>query len=101
MASAAAVATSVSRSPLPDQEQDDILNTTGTITSADATLPDEIPPVEDDEEDADVARPVRRKPGPPISNGAQEDEDELLADEDEDADEELFGSEPDDATAIP
>lgn len=101
MASAAAVATTLSQSPQPYQEEDNVLlNTTGTITGAEDRLPDEPPvPLNDDDvdEDEDVARPARRKLIAQTSNGARdEDEDGDLEDDTRDADEDLFGSEPED-----
>lgn len=103
MASAAAVAADASRSPLPYQEHDDVWNTTGTITGADVTLPDEVPAAEDDDdEDDDILRPGRRKPGATMLNGSREkdsEEDDIV--DDKDADEELFGSDPDDAASSP
>lgn len=103
MASAAAVATNASRSPLPDHEVDDVYGTTGTITGADTNLPDEAPPaVEDgDDDDEDIARPTRRKPAAADLNGVRDDEDEELADENRDAEDELFGSDPEDPLSSP
>ncbi len=103
MASAAAVATNASRSPLPDQEQDDVFGTTGTITGADAVLPDEISPAleDDDDEDEDIARPVRRKPAAPATNGLRDDEDEDVATGNNGGDEDLFGSDPEDPLSSP
>jgi len=89
MASAAAVATDISQSPLPYQENDDELGVTGTITSKDDIVP--LPNLNNDEEnhEDDILPTTRRRHVPFSANdNAQSDEDAQVARE---MDDELFG----------
>lgn len=109
MASAAVVATNASQSPQPFLEHDETLDTTGTIASADATLPDEVAGADDDDDEDDVARPTRRKPAATMDDALFGDDDEAPGNGDanhaedlnSDDDAELFGSEPDDEGSSP
>ena len=100
MASAAAVATDISKSPMPDHEQNDELGTTGTITSADkgpSTLPfnhaghDDDDDDEDDEDDDIRPNPGRKRATSPGIFGGQDGEDDG-----DDGEGGLFGSEEED-----
>ena len=89
MASAAAVATDISQSPLPYQDQDDELGVTGTITSKDDTIP--LPRLNNDEEDDedDILPTTRRRHvSPRVNDNLQDSEDAQVARE---MDDELFG----------
>lgn len=86
MASAAAVATDISKSPIPDQEVDETLNTVGGITRADHFRSQESA---SEEEDDDITRPTRRKlQTNGVNPDAPNDEEDLGDDDDAD----LFGS---------
>lgn len=86
MASAAAVAVDIERSPLPDHEQNDELGTTGTITSRDNAA------AAIAELDNDIAVPTARpRTNGQLQNGPNGKGDEQTA-EDEAIDQDLFGS---------
>lgn len=92
MASAAAVATDISQSPLPYQEKDDELGVTGTITSTDDPVP--LPTLnndEDDDEDDIQPSTRRRHVSSRANDNSQSDEDAQVARE---MDDELFGEGP-------
>lgn len=94
MASAAAVATTIDQSPPPIQEYDETTNTTATIIGANEKLPDEVD--DDADDDEDITRPTRRLPIAPTTTAQVEDQDELADGDEDDLDENLFGSDAED-----
>lgn len=95
MASAAAVATDISKSPLPYLEQDDELGTTGTITSVNDPVPstlDDGPAADDDDEEDDIQPSTRRRHVSPGANDKSlQDDDDDEAQVNQEMDDELFG----------
>jgi len=92
MASAAAVATDIARSPLPDHEVNEELGTVATVIGATDDVPNGA--IDDDDED-DVAVKPKRKGVASKANGVDGDGDvEMGEDQDEEAamDKDLFGS---------
>jgi len=94
MASAAAVATDISRSPLPVHEVD-ALGGTVTINSTngppDGVNDDGADDDDDDDDDDDIAVKPKRKNAQPTTNGVDDDGDVEMAKE-EAMDKDLFGS---------
>lgn len=85
MASAAAVATDIARSPLPDHEVNDALGT--ELTTVDDTNR------ASDDDDEDIAAKPKRKAASSALNGVEDDGDVDMEEAEEDAmDKDLFGS---------
>jgi len=89
MASAAAVATDISRSPLPEHEVD-ALGGTVTINSTNGA-PDGVNDDGDDDDD-DIDLKPKRKNVQSAVNGVDDDGDVEMAEEEEAMDKDLFGS---------